>query len=70
MIIGERIDKFSLKNLGKSEFEKERNFDEDIIAEGIDPNGEDKPFRLREAALLMRRLGRPLTKEELKQFEE
>ncbi len=28
-----------------------------------------KPFRLREAILLSKRLGRPLTSEEMKQFE-
>lgn len=70
MIIGERVDKFSMKNLGMSDFEKKRNFPDDIIAEGVVPTGGGKPFRIREAALLVRRLGRPLTDEEMKQFED
>ncbi|MBR1710978.1 MAG: hypothetical protein IJ719_19470 [Clostridia bacterium] len=35
----------------------------------LTPYAEYKPFRAREAYLLMRRLGRPLTESEMSQFE-
>lgn len=46
----------------------ERNFD-DVIAEGVDSSENGEKFRVREAVLKVQRLGRPLTEEEMKEFE-
>ena len=46
----------------------ERNFD-DVIAEGVVPLENGEKFRVREAILKVQRLGRPLTEEEMKEFE-
>lgn len=74
MIIGERTNTFNLNQLDhyqESLYKREkRNYDH-VIAEGVVPSygREEKPFRLREAMLTVRRLGRPLTEEEYKLFE-
>lgn len=74
MIIGERTNKFDLNQLDQyqdSLYKREmRNYDH-VIAEGVIPSfgKNEKPFRLREAALMVRKLGRPLTEEEYKLFE-
>ena len=73
MIIGERVNKFHLEDLGKSDlkFAEEPDFT-NIIAEGVisDPDyNPNKNFLLREATFAIRRLGRPLTDKEMSHFE-
>ena len=45
------------------------SFDENLTSTRLTPLAEYRPFRAREAYLLSRRLGRPLTESEMRQFE-
>ena len=56
----------NIKSFTKEDFDRfGEEFPDGRLVEPSSP----KPFRLREAILLSKRLGRPLTSEEMKQFE-
>lgn len=69
MIVKEILPSWEPSMYGQlSSEKKERNLD-NLIAEGVVPVKENAPqYKMREVALEVRRLGRPLTDEELEKF--
>ena len=61
MIVAERKNKIDL-----DQFER---FGEEMVDGRLTVPSDDREYRLREAILLSEKLGRPLSEEELKQFE-
>ena len=67
MILGERLNKgFNIKEYKDSD-NLERNIP-DIDLSGIVPGEHKERIKVREAYLMCKRLGRPLTDEELQEF--
>ena len=56
----------NIKSFTKEDFDR---FGEEFPDGRLVEQSSPEPFRLREAILLSKRLGRPLTSEEMKQFE-
>lgn len=69
MIVKEILPSWESSMYGQlSSEKKERNLD-NLIAEGVVSAKKDAPqYKMREVALEVRRLGRPLTDEELEKF--
>ena len=67
MILGERIEK-EVYNFSSVEKQDKREFD-DFFPDGRLTEPSDKIYSLRDAIALIKKLGRSLTEEELKQFE-